>query len=508
MVEQKLDIIEFLLRFKLLKNRSLSTGQRTILKVTYGLPLEGAELELYCRATGRESYNPQEQDELSILAGRQSGKTTHIAAVIAVYEAFRDHGLPDGERGYVLLIAPLLLQAGIAFKAIRQYILESPTLAKRVLKISKNEIELRNGVMIACRPCSYVAVRGYPVICVLCDEMAFWRHEETFANPEEEVLDALRPAMATLSRTKIVKVSTPFRKEGILWREFQERGGLDHYVWQLSTEEMNPVVSNSFLEKARQRNEETFRREHLAEFVDNVIGWITPEILDPCVMRGKRELPRVSNGVYVAVIDPAFTSSDFGFAIVHRSDDGSVTVVYVSRWTGSKKTPLNFDPISEQIGEILRRYGINSLVGDQFCFPILQQHFQRLGIFYREFRFGIRTRASLYGNLRQLIAQQKIRFVDDAELLRQLRSLEELRTWNGNVDVRPPRSQNDDVAIAVALGVFELSEYVERPPAPMLVKRPIPGTRAIYGSCPPGVMPICEKFPGCWDRGRTCECMP
>jgi hypothetical protein len=50
---------------------------------------------------------------------------------------------------------------------------------------------------------------------------------------------------------------------------------------------------------------------------------------------------------------------------------------------------------------------------------MLKQHFSKLGIFYREFSFGGRTRAALFGNLRQLIAQRKIAIVDDPELLRQ-----------------------------------------------------------------------------------------
>lgn len=90
-------------------------------------------------------------------------------------------------------------------------------------------------------------------------------------------------------------------------------------MWQLSTEEMNPAVSKMFLDKARRSNEETFRREHLAEFTDSILGWITPEILERYIMQGQREMPRVFDATYIAAIDPAFHSSDFGFAISHRS---------------------------------------------------------------------------------------------------------------------------------------------------------------------------------------------
>jgi hypothetical protein len=144
------------------------------------------------------------------------------------------------------------------------------------------------------------------------DELAFWHHEDHAANPEHEVINAIRPAMATLSNTKLIKISTPFRKEGTLWSEFQRRNQLDHYVWQLSSQEMNPAISSHFLHKARSANEDTFRREHLAEFVDTNSGWITPELLEPSIMLGCRELPRVFHGTYAAAIDPAFQRNDFG----------------------------------------------------------------------------------------------------------------------------------------------------------------------------------------------------
>jgi hypothetical protein len=104
--------------------------------------------------------------------------------------------------------------------------------------------------------------------------------------------------------------------------------------------------------------------------------------------------------------------------------------------------------VCEQIRIKLDQYGINNLVGDQYCFAMLKQHFARLNIFYREFPFSSGTRPWLFGNLRQLIIQQKIAIVDDPELLRQLRSLEKIRTANGNIDIRPTRSSKDDVAFS------------------------------------------------------------
>ena len=505
--EIQLNIIEFVTRLKLVEPGGPTLGHRTFLKSIYGLELDSAEFDFYCRATGRKTYDPREQKETTAIIGRRGGKT-RLAAQIAVYEATRVHNIPPGERAFILVIAPVLKQAQIAFRYIRKYISSSPELSDLVVKERKSEIELRNGITIACQPCSQITVRGDSVVCAICDELGFWKREETAANPEREVIAALRPAMATLTNTKLVKISTPFRKDGILWDDFRERDSLDYLVWQASSKEMNPTIPDDFLKEEERKNKEDFRREYLAEFTDSVLGWITWEMLEPCVVRGCRELPRVSNGTYVAAVDPAFRESEFGFAILHRSDSGHITVPFAARWTPTHNSPLNLESISVQINDILRRFVINSLVGDQYCFPILREHFEKLGIFYREFSFGPHTRASIYGNLRQLMGQQKLSLVDHPDLIRQLISLEQIRAANGNTDIRPPRSLKDDIAIAVAVAAFELSRVPQCSIGPILggpKYRPAPWRSDMWYD--ENVMMICEKYPGCFEKG-PCDCMP
>ena len=146
-------------------------------------------------------------------------------------------------------------------------------------------------VVIGCYPCTYDGVRGRTIITAVCDELAFWSDQEDAANPAEEVIAALRPGMATVRNPKLIKISTPFGKTGLLWKEYQQRAELDFAVWRLSTQEMNPTIKTSFLDHERTRNEEQFRREYLAEFTDSISGWIGPEVLDSCVVRGRIAFP-------------------------------------------------------------------------------------------------------------------------------------------------------------------------------------------------------------------------
>jgi hypothetical protein len=506
MVRIELNIIDFLIQMDMVETGGPTLGHRAFLKSFYGLKLNGEELDFYYRATGRKIYIPLEQKEVTAIIGRRGGKT-RLAAQIAVFEAFR-HKLPRGKRAFILVIAPVLRQSETAFDYISEYIHGSPVLLRSIVEERKSEIKLRNGITIRCQPCN-TTVRGLSVVCAICDEVGFWIHEQTAANPEEQVMAALRPTMATFRDAKLIKISTPCRKEGILWRDLQDRQNLRYTVRQLSTKDMNPTISDEVLEEARCDNEEYFRREFLAQFTDSLVGWITPEMLDPCIARGQREFPRVFSGTYIAAVDPAFRNSDFGFAILHRSDDGHITVAYTARWSGTRKNPLNCDSVCAQIKDVLRRYEINSLIGDQYCFPVLKDRFRQLEIFYREISFGSHTRASIYGNLRQLIAQQKITIVEEPELLRQLRYLEEIRSPNGNIDVRPPGSSKDDMAIAVALAASELSHVPERSPGIVLrISEPtilVRHTGLWYDEI---VGSTCHKYPGCFIGETRCVCYP
>ena len=264
MRELPLNIIDFIRHPDVLNDQSLSKFQLACHKTLYGLPLDETELEIHQRCTGRDVYVPREYTEMSYLGGRRSRKSSRLAAPIAIFEAFRDHRLPRGEKAYVLLIAPTKALARIDFHYIQRYLLNSVALSKEIVKILKNEVVLSNGITIGCYPCSYVAVRGITIVAAICDEMAFWRHEETAANPEQEILAALRPGMATVEKAKLIKLSTPFRKRGVLWEEFQRRSELDFPVWQASTFEMNPTISPAALERERKRDEPTYRREYLA----------------------------------------------------------------------------------------------------------------------------------------------------------------------------------------------------------------------------------------------------
>jgi hypothetical protein len=510
-ISQRLNIIDFIRHPQILNDQTMSVAQCAFLKVTYGLPLSDAELEKFRRGTGRETYVPREQREETLLGGRRGGKTCKLAARIALYEAFRIHRIPRGERGYIMVVAPVIAQAKITFDSMLEDLLNSPVLSSKIAKVRQNEIELKNRIVIGCYPCSYITVRGRAAVTIICEEFCFWRNEVTSVHCDEEVLAALRPMLATFITGKIIKISTPNLKRGVAYGEYQRRGELEYPVWQLSSQELNPTISTEYLEAERKRSPEEFKREYLAQFTDSVVSWIEPEVLAPCVIAGRKELPRVSDATYAAAIDPAFKDSDFALALMHRTSAGLIVLDFVAIWTGSKRAPLGFEWVCKEVAFILRRYDINTVQGDQYAAPAIQQEFLKLGITYRQVTFVRHTRAELFNNLRHLIQQRRIELLDHPELLRQLRSMEEHRGSDGNIDIRTDHGK-DDLAIVLGLCALELSQSAYNPaPIPMSLghvtrswEGRLPNARRGWDPFTVGQID-CPNFPKCWDSGQ-CEC--
>jgi hypothetical protein len=346
-----LNVVQFIQHPALLNDRSHSKTQLTVLKSLYGLPLNQEELEIYFKGTGKP-YAPKEEREATFIAGRRAGKTSKLAAPIAVYEAFRDHGLPKNDEAFVMLVGPTMKQAAIALRHIKNYIRSSAVLAECIVSSTRNDLRLNNGVVISCFARTHDSIRGRTVILALLDEIAFWSDGAERGDSVEQVIDALRPGMVTARTAKLIKSSTPFEKVGLLWHDFSHRTQLNFPVWQLATAHMNPSISSDVLARELQRDEEKFRREFEAEFTDSITSWIASDLLDPCVVAGRTELPFQAGLIYAAALDPASRRNDFTLAILHKGPGETVVVDKIKRWSGKGNTPIPFEYVLADLSQL------------------------------------------------------------------------------------------------------------------------------------------------------------
>jgi len=79
------------------------------------------------------------------------------------------------------------------------------------------------------------------IVAAVCDEIAFWDDPDS-ANPDVEVVNALRPGMATVPGALLLAISTPHARGGALWSAYDAHYGRDGdpvLVWRADTASMN-----------------------------------------------------------------------------------------------------------------------------------------------------------------------------------------------------------------------------------------------------------------------------
>ena len=84
-------------------------------------------------------------------------------------------------------------------------------LSRLVDRRTSDEIHLNNGISIEVHTASFRAVRGYTIVAAILDEIAFWR-DESSVNPDEEILAAIRPGMATCPDPLLFAISSPYAR--------------------------------------------------------------------------------------------------------------------------------------------------------------------------------------------------------------------------------------------------------------------------------------------------------
>jgi hypothetical protein len=154
-------------------------------------------------------------------------------------------------RGYVAVVAADRRQSRVIMNYVRAFLMETPMLAKMVTKENVEDIELDNSVGIEVATCSYRTIRGRTVIAGLCDEAAFWSDERS-ANPDVEVIAALKPAMSTIPGSMLLIASSPYARRGVVWTNFQRHYG----------KAGSPCVARQHADDERDRSPICHRRRH------------------------------------------------------------------------------------------------------------------------------------------------------------------------------------------------------------------------------------------------------
>ncbi len=86
-----------------------------------------------------------------------------------------------------------------------------PMLAQMVESRTSGAIHLTNNVTIQIHTSSFKIVRGYTVGLAVVNEAAFLSQENS-AEPDVELVNAIKPGMATLTSSMLLVLSSPWRR--------------------------------------------------------------------------------------------------------------------------------------------------------------------------------------------------------------------------------------------------------------------------------------------------------
>jgi hypothetical protein len=416
---------------------------RALLAGFYGLPLNAMEIEQFQRITSLSGPGQQPVLELWLAVGRRGGKS-QIAALVAVYEAaFKDYTdrLSPGEVATVMVLAQDRKQARTVMRYISGLLHSNPMMERLILREQQESIELTNRTIIEVQTASFRSVRGYSVACVIADEIAFWRSDES-ANPDTEIINALRPAMATLNG-KLIALSSPYAERGALWdtyhRHYGKPGSI--LVAQAPTLTMNPTLPERVVNEALERDPEAARAEYLAEFRSDLETFLLREVVDAAVRSGPLELAFDRQHRYFGFADPAGGGADeFCLAIGHKEGDDTIVDLVRAR----RGIPAE---ITAGLAELLKTYGIRKVTGDKYAGSWPGDEFAKHGIKYTP---SEKPKSSLYLDLLPSLNSGRVELPPDDQLLHQIIGLERRTARGGRDSIDHPRGSHDDRANVVA----------------------------------------------------------
>jgi hypothetical protein len=379
-----------------------------------------------------------------------------MSGALAVYHALLvPHRLSRGEVGMVLVIAGSRDQAAIVFNYARGILEASPVLRKEVASITAHEIVLKNRIVVGVHSNSFRNVRGRTLVCVIFDEIGFWR-DESSAVPDIEVYRAVMPAMST-TNGMLVAISTPYRKLGLLHQKYRDHFGQDSddvLVVQGSTQTFNPTMSDETIAAQRQADPTAAPAEWDALFRDDISSFLDDALIDAAVEYSRPlELPPVRDTyrLYRAFTDASGGTGHDSYTICIGHKEKDLFVADVVRGTQGM-----FDPqeVTKQYAALLKEYGVSSVSGDNYAAEWVASAWKNTGISYE--RSDI-PKSQIYLNCIPLFTRGLVRLPDHAKLLRELRLLERQTHRGGKESVDHPRGGHDDLANAVCGVLHSLS---------------------------------------------------
>jgi hypothetical protein len=418
---------------------------RTLMIASMGESLRDDERVTFTALTGRTTEPLQRVEELCAVVGRRGGKSRAMATLATYIGGLCDHSLVRGERGVVLLIAPDQRQAAIALDYATAAFEQSPILSQLIANRNSDTLTLSNGINIEVRSASFRRLRGPTYVACIADEAAFWYSDEFSANADTEILNAVRPGLATTGGPLII-ASSPYAKRGVLWQTHRKHYGPDGdpliLVAQGTSRDFNPSLPQSVVDRALERDHAAASAEYLAQFRTDIETFVPFEVVQACI-GDHNEMAPLPNPTYYAFVDPSGGSADsFSCAVSHR--DGERFVIDAIR---EIRPPFSPEAVIDNLATLLKSYRIARVVGDRYAGEFPRELFRKRGIHYV---CAAKSKSDLFRDLLPMLNSGSICLPKSDRLVNQLTGLERRTARSGKDSFDHGPGGHDDLANAVA----------------------------------------------------------
>jgi hypothetical protein len=259
--------------------------------------------------------------------------------------------------------------------------------------------------------------------------------------------------MSTIPNALLLCLSSPYARRGALFQAVERHYGCNEsevLVWRGDTATMNPTISAEKIARAYREDPVAAASEYGAEFRSDVSTFLDEVWIADATDVGCHERPPAAREQgYIGFVDSSGGRRDsFTLAIAHRQ--GDMLFLDVAReW----RAPLDPAEVVDEIATIVQPYQLRGVTGDAYGGAWPSTAFRSVGLSYT---LSEATRSVIYLETGPLLAQGRIRLLDQQRLGLQLRQLERRTAPGGRDRVNHPPGGMDDIANA-ALGALWLA---------------------------------------------------
>ena len=407
-------------------------------------------------------------NELIALMGRKAGKSVRAAKValffvykLLIDDEFKSHfKIIPGQPVYILIVSVTADQAeNIILDYARTFAKRSWYLSKFIIDSKKDEMVFEGNIIVRAQGSSAKAMRGYPCIVIIFDELAHF--VDTNGNASgKKVYEALKPNISIFGDVgKVLILTTPGPKSGIVWElvKAKDGGGLPlTLIKKAPTWEMNKTISKAFLDSERDRDPVTFGCEYGGEFYESIDAFLDPRKIDECIKLPKMILASGGPWEYYVTMDPGLKHNSYTVLLAHMEGDEAI-VDYIKKFEGTKKEPVIIADVEVFTIDICDNYHVRKIGIDQHQSASTIQNLQKLGWPIEETPFTSQYNMVIYERLKRYVNGGKVKVPPYAPLIQELKLLQ-IRNSAGKFSVAAPRGMPDDAADCLANAIYMMTK--------------------------------------------------